>query len=109
MARFIAGDVVILPFPYTDQSGCKRRPSVILHETKSGDLLVCMITSAAYGCESIPLDKKNLESSGLRVECAVRPDRLLIVSPELVSKKTGRISEGMVFQIKGVIVSWLQS
>jgi len=109
MARFVAGDVVILPFPHTNQVGGKKRPAVVLHTTKDNDLLVCMITSAAYGTETIPLDKKNLESSGLRVACAVRPDRLLVASPELVEKKTGRLSKDLVSAIKAVLVSWLQS
>lgn len=109
MARFVAGDVVYLPFPHTDQTGGKKRPAVVLCETKMHDLLVCMITSAAYGSATIPLDKKNLESSGLRVACAVRPDRLLVVSPGLVEKKTGRISKEMVSEIKAVLISWLQN
>ena len=109
MARFIAGDVVILPFPHTNQAGGKKRPAVVLHETKDNDLLVCMITSAAYGSEVIPLDRKNLESSGLRVACAVRPDRLLVVSPDLVVKKTGRLSREVVSAVKAALVSWLQS
>jgi len=108
MARFVAGDVVILPFPHTDQSGGKKRPAVVLHETQDQDILVCMITSAAYGSATIPLDTKNLQSSGLRVSCAVRPDRLLVVSPALVEKKTGRLSKEMLSAIKGVLVSWFQ-
>ena len=107
MARFVAGDVVILPFPHTNQAGGKRRPAVVLCETARHDLLVCMITSAAYGSDAIPLDKKNLESSGLRVSSAVRPDRLLVVSPELVEKKTGCLSQEMMSAVKAVLVSWL--
>jgi len=109
MARFVAGDVVIVPFPYTNQAGVKKRPAVVLCETGGNDLLVCMITSAAFGSDTIPLDKKNLASSGLRVACAVRPDRLLVVSPDLVEKKTGRLSKEMVSEIKAVLVKWLQS
>jgi mRNA interferase MazF len=109
MARFVAGDVVILPFPYTNQSGGKKRPAVVLRETRDNDLWVCMITSAAFGSDTIPLDKKNLESSGLRVACAVRPDRILVVSPDLVEKKTGRLSKEMLGAIKAVLVNWLQS
>jgi mRNA interferase MazF len=108
MARFVAGDVVILPFPYTNQAGGKKRPAVVLKETRDNDLLVCMITSAAYGSESLPLDKKNLESAGLRVNSSVRPDRLLVVSPDLVAKKTGRLSKEMVSSIKAVLAAWFQ-
>jgi mRNA interferase MazF len=108
MARFVAGDVVILPFPFTNQADSKKRPALVLCSTPDDDLLVCMITSAAYGTESIPLDKKNLESSGLRIPSVVRPDRLLIVSPELVIKKTGRLSKEMTGAVKSRIAEWIQ-
>ena len=109
MARFVAGDIVILPFPHTDQTGGKKRPAVVLCETKNHDILVSMITSAAYGHESIPLDEKNLKSSGLRVACVIRPDRLLVVSPDIVEKKTGRISQEMAKAVKTTLINWLQS
>jgi mRNA interferase MazF len=109
MARFVAGDVVILPFPYSDQAGGKKRPAVVLRETRDADLLVCMITSAAYGSESIPLDKKNLESSELRVACSVRPDRLLVISPDLVEKKIGRLSREMTSTVKAALIAWFQN
>ncbi|MDR3176109.1 MAG: type II toxin-antitoxin system PemK/MazF family toxin [Desulfovibrio sp.] len=108
MARFVAGDVVVLPFPFTNQADSKNRPAVVLCSTPNNDLLVCMISSAAYGAESIPLDKKNLESSGLRVAGVVRPDRLLVADPDLVIRKTGRISVEMTGKIKSHIAAWIQ-
>lgn len=30
MERFIKGDVIVLPFPFTDLSSAKRRPAVII-------------------------------------------------------------------------------
>lgn len=34
MAKFVRGDVVVLPFPFTDLSSSKKRPSVILADIK---------------------------------------------------------------------------
>ena len=107
MARFVAGDVVILPFPYTNQADSKKRPAVVLCRTHEDDLLVCMISSAAYGAESLPLDGKNLESAGLRVASVVRPDRLLVVSSGLVIRKIGRLSSEMTGKIKSHIADWI--
>ena len=38
------GDIVVIPFPYTDLSGNKLRPSIILAESNL-DLTVCFITT----------------------------------------------------------------
>lgn len=43
------GDVVLVPFPFTDQSGAKKRPAVIIssngYNTGRRDLLIMAITS----------------------------------------------------------------
>lgn len=43
------GAVVLLPFPFTDQSGVKRRPALVLsasrYNRQRGDLIVAPITS----------------------------------------------------------------
>ncbi len=42
------GDVVLLPFPYTDQSGSKRRPALIIssdaYNIRRADIIVAPIT-----------------------------------------------------------------
>ena len=43
------GDVVLVPFPFTDQSGTKRRPAVIVssevYHTSRADAIIMLITS----------------------------------------------------------------
>lgn len=46
------GDVVLVPFPFTDQSGAKRRPAVIVsssgYNTSRRDLAIMAITSQVH-------------------------------------------------------------
>ena len=48
MTNYRRGAVVLLPFPYTDQSGSKRRPALVLstdaYNTRRGDIIVAPIT-----------------------------------------------------------------
>ncbi len=41
MAAFVKGDVVVVPFPYSDLSQSKRRPAVVVTALSSGDLVLC--------------------------------------------------------------------
>ena len=49
MTNYKRGEVVLLPFPFTDQTGSKRRPSVILscdtYNSRRSDVIVAPITS----------------------------------------------------------------
>jgi len=45
VAEFVGGDVVVVPFPFTDLQSSKRRPAVVLATFARGDLLICQITS----------------------------------------------------------------
>ena len=48
-ARFRFGDVVLVPFPFTDQSGAKKRPAVVVsssgYNTGRRDIVIMAITS----------------------------------------------------------------
>ena len=37
MGKFIKGDVVVLPFPFTDLSFAKKRPALIIADLKGND------------------------------------------------------------------------
>ncbi|MCY7351320.1 MAG: type II toxin-antitoxin system PemK/MazF family toxin [Cytophagaceae bacterium] len=39
------GEIVLLRFPFTDGTGFKQRPAVVLKDTQDGDLLVARVTS----------------------------------------------------------------
>jgi mRNA interferase MazF len=43
------GDVVIIPFPYSDLTQSKRRPALVLAEVGMGDFLLSQITSQHDG------------------------------------------------------------
>jgi len=45
MAKFIRGDVVVIPFPFSDLTQAKRRPALVIADLEGDDLILCKITS----------------------------------------------------------------
>jgi mRNA interferase MazF len=45
MARFVKGDIVVVPFPFSDLTQAKRRPALVIAELKGNDVILCQITS----------------------------------------------------------------
>ena len=54
MISYSFGDIVLVPFPFTDQTSSKKRPAVIIssssyHQRKQ-DLIIMAITSQLASC-----------------------------------------------------------
>jgi len=47
MGRFVKGDVVVTPFPFSDLQAAKRRPALVVATFTGDDVLLCQITSQA--------------------------------------------------------------
>ena len=45
MAEFIKGDVVVIPFPFSDLSNSRRRPALVISSLHGDDLILCKFTS----------------------------------------------------------------
>lgn len=92
-ARF---DIVVVPFPFTDKAAQKRRPALVISDSKAfnqpaGHSVMAMITSA--GNAPLPLDTNitDLKSAGLPSPSVVRL-KLFTLDHRFVIRKAGRLS-----------------
>jgi mRNA interferase MazF len=91
------GEVVLVPFPFTDQTGIKKRPAVIVSsaedQAQRRDLVIMAITSQirprpAFGEFTVTDWKK----AGLIAPSAVKPV-LTTIEKRLVLKKLGQLQQ----------------
>jgi mRNA interferase MazF len=73
-----AGDVVIVPFPFTDGPETKRRPALVISPSDfnraSGHAIMAMITAAnrSNWPGDVPLDRDTSDQLGLQKACIIR-------------------------------------
>jgi mRNA interferase MazF len=66
MARFVKGDVVVVPFPFSDLTQTKRRPALVVTTLEGNDLILCQITSQMIRDQySTTLESDDFNSGGL--------------------------------------------
>jgi mRNA interferase MazF len=99
-ARFHQGDVVLINFPFTDLSGSKLRPALIVGRVTSDDLILAFITSRGTGASSpaeclIAPPDPDFRRTGLKVLSMVRLDKLATLHRRLVRRRLGTIGVGM--------------
>lgn len=102
MARFVSGQVVVLPFPFTDLSSSKVRPALVLSIVTRGDLILCQITSQGTGHpEAVPILPDNFESGGqLQRPSFALPHRVVTVNESCVRRIVGRLKPEILNQIR---------
>lgn len=92
---FDAGDVVRVPFPFTDRRAVKKRPALVLSRARSfnnaaGHSVMAMITSAAH--PGWPLDCRinEMNHTGLSVPSMVR-FKIFTLDNRLVLGRLGKL------------------
>jgi len=86
------GDFWIADIPFTDGSGSKKRPVLVLW-LDGMDAVVAAVTSApARGPTDVPL--ASWQAGGLRVASTVRLSRLDCLEGSLLAYRLGRLSAG---------------
>ncbi|TAN53483.1 MAG: type II toxin-antitoxin system PemK/MazF family toxin [Rhodospirillales bacterium] len=94
------GDVLLTRFPYTDLSGDKRRPVLVLSADNSGtDIVVCAITSKRYdGRYDIQVQPTN--DNGLKVPSCVQFDKIATLERGIIAGRIGMMPADFMAQHK---------
>jgi len=87
---FAFGSIVLTRFPFTDLSGAKRRPALVVSRDneRRSDLIVCFITSTLR----VGRDIASLAATprtGLKVPSVVRFDKLATLDRAVIAGKIG--------------------
>lgn len=92
MAAPVIGEIVIVPFPFSDLSGAKKRPAAVLASADHGDIVLCQITSRPWASASaIPINESDVVGEGLQRRSYARPDKLFTASPSIALRSVGRL------------------
>ena len=104
MEGLVKGDVVVLPFPFSDLSSNKRRPALVIADGEYGDVILCQITSKAKkGIETVELNIKDFEEGTLKITSYVRSRKIFTADLGLVLYKAGKIKKEKIRGIEDVL------
>lgn len=109
------GEIVLLDFPFTNYTGSKLRPAIIVGMSDiHKDLLVAFVTSEVenyiWSEYAVAFKQVNLQVGIIKHESVIRCDKLITVSPERIARhnvailKKAKISE-VLRKIAGISVN----
>jgi mRNA interferase MazF len=100
VAKFVKGDVVVIPFPFSDLSKSKRRPALVVAPLEGNDAILCQITSKTIkDSYAISIDETDFESGSLKQAGNIRPNRLFTADNHIILYRIGAIKRDKLAQV----------
>jgi mRNA interferase MazF len=108
MEKPIKGDVIVLPFPFSDLSNAKKRPALVVANLKGDDLILAQITSNKKSDDySINLKKEDFQKGQLGLTSNIRPNRLFTADKSLFLYKAGMIKKTKITKVEKELIKIL--
>ena len=103
--NFEQGDLVVADLMFSEQIGVKRRPALVVSNSKfnreSDDLILLKITSRGSKTRyDVLLTSKDLEKGQLKSKSQIMVDNPVTVYKKLIESKIGKISSQKLKEVK---------
>ncbi|BAY07851.1 type II toxin-antitoxin system PemK/MazF family toxin [Calothrix sp. NIES-2098] len=105
----IKGDIISVPFPFSDASATKRRPALVIAESDSHNIIICPITSKPGRDYAIKLEDQDFRVGKLNLSpCYIRPNIIATVDKSNVIRQIGKLKDEKLNEVISVIIEILQ-
>jgi len=109
-----AGQIVLVPFPFTDLSGSKLRPVLMLRQAsrRYDDWLVSMVSSQLQQAEPdldeiLRQDEADFAATGLKASSVIRLSRMAVIDGAMLVGCLGAISDERLNCLRQRLATWL--
>jgi len=110
MGKFIKGDIVIIPFPFSDLTGNKKRPAFVIADLSGDDIIVCQITSKSKNDPlALSLGTHDFISGNLPVESFIRPNKIFTADKNIILSVAGHLSEDKIRDTLNSVIKIISS
>ncbi len=100
-------DIVLIPFPFTDLSGNKKRPAVVLTNTKE-DVTVCFLTTQHLKQLEYDLLIQPSDSNGLKKVSIIKLNKIATLDKELVIGRIGTLEDHYIDLLNENLIKMLK-
>ena len=104
------GDILLVPFPFTDLSQTKLRPAIILWVDPNGnDITLCFISSQNLNRLTddeflIETESPEFIQSGLKVTSKVRVSRIVTLERRLLRRRLGNLGPDLMQRLNRTLI-----
>jgi len=102
MMTYNFGDILLIRFPFTNQSRMSKRPALVLYDDGDMDLLLCRVTTRpCFSAADFVL--AYWKESGLLKKSYIRLGKMATLQKDMVDKKLGQLLSADLMRIKNIL------
>ncbi len=109
MERFVKGDIVVLPFPFSDLSGTKRRPALVIKHFSGDDIILCQITASRSDEYSVYITSTDFIEGYLPHDSFIRTNKIFTADSNLILKISGKINLDKRKEVIDKIIGYIKN
>jgi len=98
------GDIIIMPFPFTDLTKVKLRPALIIsndkYNSKKNVIVICISTQPGIKNYSLLLKQENLKSGFLQKKSYIRFQNIFTIEKRLIKKVVATLNQLFLDKVK---------
>lgn len=107
--KFLPGQIVLIKFPFTDLSGGKIRPALVICSGDNEDVLLAPISSTVkMNRLDLRLSARDFYGSPLPIESCIRYNKLFTLNKRLILKAFSEITKNSLRKIKLKIIEFIK-
>ena len=109
MGALAAGQLIIVPFPFSDLRAQKYRPALILADAGRGYWIRCQISSNPFSdSQAIERDNNAFSNGSLSRVSYARPGKLFTANDSSFAMQVGELYPATFHQIRDAVVAMLR-
>lgn len=101
------GDIILVPFPFTDLQGNKNRPALVLINSPE-DVTVCFITTQFQWKSEFDVEIIPTIENGLKRESLIRLNKFATIDKGIIPGKLGELQKDNICKINENLIKILQ-
>jgi len=108
VAKFVRGDIVVVPFPFSDLTQAKRRPALVIAQLEGDDVILCQITSKTIKDNyALSIEEQDIESGSLQQSSNIRPNRIFTADSHIILYRVGNLKASKLSEVVDKIIEIL--
>jgi mRNA interferase MazF len=110
MEKLMKGDIVVMPFPFSDLKSTKKRPVIVIANLLGDDLIVCQITGQIREDEyTIELKDSDIKYGSLKGNSFIRTNKIFTADKSIILYKIGKVKEKKIKEIEKKVIKLIKN